>query len=255
MNMRRLYTLVVVWFFLLTGPAMLVMLGVFGHFDTHTNLSGGLIAAWLLGYLAQFGVFMWIMSTIDQQSVLWRTLVWWFSASLLPWALDWTPASPLFVLWYAIAVGLACWIPLAARSDQSFEQHGIRATGVVLEVLKPSMNVVINNVYIKRKVRLRIEREDGVPAYEGVLNGLFMLGEIPSPGDRIPLLVDPKQPQRVEYNKNAGAKSSAPNRPAAPAATSHGNIADELDKLAQLRDRGALTASEFDAAKKKLLRD
>jgi hypothetical protein len=255
MNMRRLYTLVIVWFFLLTGPATLVTLGVFGHFDVHTNLSGGLVAAWLLGYLAQLGVFMWMMNTIDQQSVLWRTLVWWLSASLLPWALDWTPASPLLLFWYAVAIGLACWIALAARRGQSFQQHGIRATGVVLEVLKPRMNVVINNVYIKRKVRVRIEREDGAPAYEGVLNGLFMLGEIPSPGDRIPLLVDPDQPQRVEYDKNAGAKGSAPIRPAAPHATVRGNIADELGKLARLRDRGALTASEFDAAKKKLLRD
>ena len=261
MNMRRLYTLVVVWFFLLTGPATLQMLGVFGRVDTQKSVDGGVAAAWIVGYLAQLGAFMWIMNIINQQSVIWRTVLWWLAASLLPWALDWAPA-PLLWLWYAIAIGLPCWIAVSARSDQSFEQHAVRASGVVLEVLKPMMNVVINNVYIKRKVRLRIQREDGAPAYEGFLNGLFMMGEIPSPGDRISLMVDPTQPQRVEYDKTAGTKSSSSGKSsaatysaAAAAATTRGNIAEELDKLAHLRDRGALTESEFDAAKRKLLSD
>jgi hypothetical protein len=89
-----------------------------------------------------------------------------------------------------------------------------------------------------------------------------MMGEIPSPGDRISVLVDPSQPQRVEYDKTAGTKSSSPGksfaqiRPAAAAApTTRGNIAEELGKLAHLRDRGALTEAEFDAAKRKLLSD
>ena len=89
-----------------------------------------------------------------------------------------------------------------------------------------------------------------------------MMGEIPSPGDRISVLVDPSQPQRVEYDKTAGTKSSSSGKSsaatysaAAAAATTRGNIAEELDKLAHLRDRGALTESEFDAAKRKLLSD
>src|SRR5215467_4677351 len=144
MKMRRLNILLVLWVILLTGPATLVLLGGFGHVDAHKSISGGLSLAWILGYLAQLGIFMWIMSMIDQ-SVLWRTLVWWFSACLLPWALDWTPASPLLLLWYTVAIALAFWIALVARGAQSFEQHAVRATGTVLEVLKPWMNVVINN--------------------------------------------------------------------------------------------------------------
>jgi hypothetical protein len=39
----------------------------------------------------------------------------------------------------------------------------------------------------------------------------------------------------------------------APAAAPALSIADELGKLAKLRDEGTLTAAEFDAQKKKLL--
>lgn len=257
--MRRLYTLLVVWVVLLTGPATLVVLGAFGSVDAHRNISGSLALCWILGYLAQFGVFMWIMTIVDNQEVLWRTVLWWFAASLLPWALDWTPTSSLLLpAWYMVAIGLACWIALAARRSQSFKERAIPATGVVLEVLKPMMNVVINNVYIKRKVRLRIERADGAPAYEAIWNGLFMLGEIPSPGDRIPVIIDPKNPQRVDYDEdksggtNAARTSQA--QSAAAFATGDKNIGDELERLASLHERGALTDTEFTAAKKKLLR-
>jgi hypothetical protein len=251
MNMRRLYTLLVAWCTLMIGPGALVAFGVFGRIDMNSNIPGIVVLPWIVGYLAQLAVFMWIMNIVGEQKVLW-----WLLASLLPWAIDWTlPVSALYVLlWFPIMIALTGWIALVARRAESLQQHGIRATGVVLEVLKPWMNVVINNVYIKRKVRLRIEREDGAPAYEGLLKGLFMLGEIPSAGDRIPLLVDAAKPQRFEYEKGASPTRAAPVRAAAASVASPGSIADELVKLADLRDRGALTDSEFDAAKKKLLR-
>ena len=251
MNLRKLYTLLVVWCALMMAPGVLVALGLFGRIGMDSSLTGGVIGLWIVGYLAQFAVFMWMMNIVPEQRVLW-----WFPASLLPWAVDWTlPVSPLFILlWLPIVIALAGWIALVTRRAESLSQHGIRATGIVLEVLKPMMNVVINNVYIKRKIRLRVEREDGLPAYEGILNGLFMLGEIPSEGDRIPLLVDPARPERFEYDKET---SSAPPKPAHQsvlAAPVHSNIADELAKLAELHERGAINDSEFAAAKRKLLR-
>src|ERR1700682_1665125 len=161
MKMRHLYTLLVVWCALLIAPAMLVELAVFGRIDMNSSIPGIVVLPWIVGYLAQLAVFIWIMNIVGKQKVLW-----WLLASLLPWAIDWTlPVSPLFaLLWVPITIALAAWIALVAQRDESLQEQGIRATGVVLEVLKPLMNVVINNVYIKRKVRLRIEREDGVPA-------------------------------------------------------------------------------------------
>jgi hypothetical protein len=230
-----------------------VALGLFGRIDMNTTIPGAGILLWILGYLAQLAVFMWIMNIVKEQKVLW-----WLLASLLPWAIDWTlPVSPWFaLLWLPVTLALVSWIAVAAQRADSLQRHGLRATGVVLEVLKPMMNMVINNVYIKRKVRVRIERQDGTPPYEGILKGLFMLGEIPSPGDRIPLRVDPANLQRFEYDKDADADTPAPARAAAVSAPgSRENIADDLDRLTALRDRGILTEAEFDAAKRKLLRE
>jgi hypothetical protein len=127
----------------------------------------------------------------------------------------------------------------------------------VLEVLKPWMNVVINNVYIRRRLRLRIQRQDGSPAYEGILKGLFMLGEIPSVGDRLTLRVDPANPQHFDYDEASTETAQAASAAAADSGEgrlSHEHLSEELARLADLRDRGALTDSEFAAAKKKLLR-
>lgn len=252
MTMSRLKIILALWCALMIAPAVIVERGAFGQFDMKTNITGGVIGLWIGGYLAQFGIFMWLMNIVKEQRILW-----WFPASLLPWVIDWTlPVSPWFILlWLPITIGMAFWIYSVDQRAASLQQHGIRATGTVLEVLKPLMNVVINNVYIKRKVRLRIERQDGVPAYEGILNGLFMLGEIPSPGDRIHLLVDPANPQRFDYDKEDSGRQTTRSHAAAAGATNRGNLADELDKLASLHTRGVLTDSEFDAAKKKLLRN
>ena len=253
MNMSRLKILLALWCALMIAPALILQLGVLGQFDMKTNITGAVTGVWLVGYLAQFGIFLWLMNIVKEQRILW-----WFPASLLPWAIDWTvPVSPWFILlWLPATIAMAYWIYVVTQRAESLEEHGIRASGTVLEVLKPKMNVVINNVYIKRKVRLRIEREDGVPAYEGVLNGLFMLGAIPSAGDRMALLVDPANPQRFAYDDKKTA-SSQPTRvhAAAATATDRGNLADELDQLARLHERGVLTDSEFNAAKKKLLQN
>jgi hypothetical protein len=238
---------------------LLLAPGVYEAFGNVT-LNGTLAAVWIVGYLAQFGVFMWIMNLVGDQKILW-----WFIASLLPWAVDWTvPSSTWFLLpCAAVVVAVAVWIGQSTGLARSLQQQGIRATGTVLEVFKPWMNVVINNVYIRRRLRLRIQRHDGSAAYEGILKGLFMLGEIPSVGDRLALRVDPANPQHFDYDKastdtageQAASASASDSGVSAEASESRRqNLADELARLADLHKRGALTDSEFVAAKKKLLR-
>lgn len=170
------------------------------------------------------GVFLWISRIVDPGFLAW------FAASLLPWAIDWTtPVSPLLATaWVAIAIAIALWIAAHARRDESLREHGIRATGIVLQVYQPFMNVIVNGAYIKRKARLRVEGVTNVPAYEATLNGLFMFGDVPSVGDRMPLLVDPQNPRRFEYDDSA--TTTADSVDAAPSADYSGSIADELEQ-------------------------
>jgi putative oligomerization/nucleic acid binding protein len=254
--MSKINSLLTAWCILLLAP------GIFEAFGNVT-LNGTLAAVWIVGYLAQFAVFMWIMNLVGEQKVLW-----WFAASLVPWAVDWTVPSSSWLLlpWAAVAIAVAAWIGRFSSRAQALQQRGIRATGTVLEVFKPWMNVVVNNVYIRRRLRLRIQRQDGSPAYEGILKGLFMLGEIPSVGDRLSLRVDPANPQHFDYDKastdttaaqaTAAATFDSDVHAASAAASDSGGarLSDELARLAELHKRGVLTDSEFAAAKKKLLR-
>jgi len=249
--MSRINSLLIAWCVLLLAP------GIFEAFGNVT-LNGTLAAVWIVGYLVQFGVFMWIMNLVAEQKILW-----WFIASLAPWGVDWTvPSSTWFLLlWTAVAIASAVWIGRVSSRASALQQRGIRATGTVLEVFKPWMNVVVNNVYIRRRVRLRIQRQDGAPPYEGILKGLFMLGEIPSVGDHLSLRVDPANPQHFDYDQASSATTTAATthttaHAASAAASDSGEerLSDELARLADLHKRGALTDPEFAAAKKKLLR-
>ena len=93
-----------------------------------------------------------------------------------------------------------------------------------------------------------------------------MLGEIPSVGDRLALRVDPANPQHFDYDEASTETAQAASAAASDFGEdvsdrlsdehlSHEHLSDELARLADLRDRGALTDSEFAAAKKKLSAD
>lgn len=74
--MRKLYSVLTLWCVLLLAPGMYEAFG-------NVTLNGTLAAVWIVGYLVQFGVFMWIMNLVGDQKILW-----WFVASMLPWAVD-----------------------------------------------------------------------------------------------------------------------------------------------------------------------
>src|SRR5580658_7361845 len=161
-DLARLYTLLVVWLILLIAPGALEVLGVFGPLGVDSLLGGAIVGLWIVGYLAQFAVFMWISRIVDPGFPAW------FAASSLPWAIDWTtPLSPwIGCIWVVIAVAFALYIASHARRDESLREHGVHATGTVLQVYQPFMNVIVNNAYIKRKLQLRVRGVPNVPAYE-----------------------------------------------------------------------------------------
>jgi hypothetical protein len=60
-------------------------------------------------------------------------------------------------------------------------------------VLKNHMNVVINNVYIRRRLLLDIPGANGT--YEAVLPMLCEIGTSPEVGEKLRLRVDPRHPK------------------------------------------------------------
>lgn len=109
-----------------------------------------------------------------------------------------------------------------------------------MEVVRPLFNVVINNAYIKRTLRLCIERSDGVGPYEAKYRGTFMFGEIPSVGSTLALRVDPERPTHFEVSRDGSAASDD-----APVTATGSDIADQLQEVAELHRAGALTDDEF----------
>jgi len=242
MMWRTIAVLSTVWCVLVIAPALIAA----RLFDIATGAAntGWVIGLWIGGYLAQFGVFL-VMSKRAPRG----TTPGWFVAAIVPWLADWT--APVSLGWLAlsaaIVVGYVIWLCWAVYLVDRLRSDGVRGTGVVLEVIRPMFNVVVHDVHVRRALGLRVERCDGAPAYEARLAGTFALGEIPEPGDRVAVLIDPARPQHLELVDAEPVQRAAADLDLAP------HIADQLRRLVTMRDRGDITDSEFTAAKNRLL--
>jgi len=150
---------------------------------------------WGLGFFASLVVFISI-ARMTQTTELWP----WLVASVLPWVINLAvPANPLYIPVFVIAAGgFAAWIFVRASAADRLMHEGVEGTGVVVEVVEPkATSAVVNNGYVRRSVRLRVERPDKVKTYEAVLRDLFNVDELPSPGDKIALRIDREDAKRV----------------------------------------------------------
>jgi Short C-terminal domain len=244
MMWRTVATLSALWVVLTIVPAA-VTTALF-NISTDTPISGAATGAWIVGYLLQFAVFF-VISRKSPHDLM----VGWFVASIMPFVADWvTPVS-----WWALAIctviviGYATWLTRSVYSVDLLRRDGVRAKGVVVGVNRPLFNQVINDVYIRRTLRLRIERPDGVAPYEARLKATFMLGQIPEPGARLSVLVDPARPQHIELVGRNATSPRTRNKPQA----SEPDVTEQLRKLTTMHNSGDLTDAEFAAAKKRLL--
>jgi len=164
--------------------------------DDAISGTGFVFGVWIIGFVVQLFLFM---AVSRQLRGVTSTMVLWIVVSVLPFGVDWAVG----INWWAeaafVLVAVAVWgfVDLTLTRSALLQQEGIPATAVVLEVKKPLMNVVVNNVYIKRKLRIRVERDDRAPSYEATYSDLFMLGSVPDPGDSFRVVVDPRRPERV----------------------------------------------------------
>jgi hypothetical protein len=150
---------------------------------------------WGLGFLAQLFLFT-AIAKVSETTQMWA----WILTSVLPWVINLTvPDNPQYIPVFVVAVGVfAAWIYLRSSATDRLLHDGLDGTGVVIEVVEPkAINTVVNNGYVRRTVRVTVERADKKKTYEAVVRDLFKVDELPSPGDRIPLRIDPEDAKRV----------------------------------------------------------
>jgi hypothetical protein len=185
------------WWVLVILPAALTLLGVFGDLGTDTGIGGAVVGVWVACYLAQLA-----MVSVMQHALGHSRVSWFFVASLLPWAVDWS--APVGwgwgLLWIGIAGAVAVAIILLSLRTVDLDTRGTVVTATVKKILRNYMNVVINGVYIYRHLLLDIPGADGAPAREDKLWMLCEIGTSPSVGEHIRLRVDPRNPRRYEVD-------------------------------------------------------
>ena len=248
---RRLPLLLALWCVLAVLPGAVAAAAF--DVDTTTGIQGPVAGVWIVGYLAQFGVFLAVSRLTTQVNT-----IGWVIASGTPFVSDFgAPASIIGPIAAALlCVGFACWLYWSATRQAKVLEHGVAAEGEVLKVKSPIMNSIINDVYIRRTLLLRIRRSDGVAPYEAKWAGTFMLGAIPDPGDRLTLRVDPRDPRHFEVvDHRASSAGAAPARSGSRrgGGAVSDDIANQLQHLTALHHAGDLTDAEFSAAKAHLL--
>jgi hypothetical protein len=147
---------------------------------------------------------------------------------------------------------------------QSLVATGARGVGTISNVADTGMTINDNP---RVNITMRIEPEDGSPAFDAQKTVTVSRVSIPRAGDRFPVWYDRNDPTKWAYGTDmnpaqtppdiqalfaraAGTPAAAPAAPAPPATES---TADQLTKLNELRLKGVLTDAEFEAAKARLL--
>lgn len=240
---RMIAGLAALWLVLIIVPALVAarLLPVAGD----TAHKGWAVGIWVTGYVAQFLVFR-AMSRRSPRPVG----PGWVVASTIPWVADWTaPISRWAVaVCAAIVVAYAVWLVFAVYRVDRLRRGGLRGSAVILEVIRPMLNVVVNKDSARRVLRVSVEPADSTAPYETRLTATFILGDMPEAGDRLAVLIDPADPRHVEPIPGEPIERAAPVPQDLDA-----DVAAQLHKLATMRDRGDLTDAEFSTAKRRLL--
>lgn len=147
---------------------------------------------------------------------------------------------------------------------QNLVATGARGVGTIVNVTDTGMTINDNP---RVQVTMRIEPEDGSPAFDAQKTATVSRVAIPRAGDRFPVWYDRSDPTRWAYGTDmdpsqtspeiqalfARAAASAATAAPAPATPSVDSTADQLSKLNDLRMKGVLSDAEFEAAKARLL--
>ncbi|MCE5292753.1 MAG: SHOCT domain-containing protein [Nocardiaceae bacterium] len=210
------------------------------------GVPGWVFVLWIVGFIVELLLSIWLIN-----SMLGATSLFVFAfGAVVPWCL-----SMAFGVWSVTAVigivvvgAFAFWAFRTVDARYRLEAFGIRCTATVVEVLTPTMNVVINNIYVRRTMRVEITRPDTGQRYEAEVSGLFEFGSVPSPGTQLGVIVDGQKPDRVTLDESRKAQ-----RVFRGGSSSARPVVSELERLAKLHRSGDLSDDEYGAAKRRLL--
>jgi hypothetical protein len=167
------------------------------------------------------------------------------------------------LLWIgSFAYAMYLWIAVIRYGDRRLLRRGVKGSAEVLSVKATSWSMSAGEYYgfgapTVMKYRLAVS----VPGKDRYETTLYICARLAT-GETLPVCVSPLNPARVTVDlaQHAAARSASAPGPAGAVHThrriampSGVDVADELTKLADLRDRGALSDSEFEARKAKLL--
>lgn len=168
----------------------------------------------------------------------WTIVIWGLAAYLV--SLD--PATVLGWIIFGVAAVGWLWLAVAPVIRWRFTEY----------VLTNERLIARAGVIAKRATEIPLERVNDITVTQTVVERMLHCGDIvlESAGEygqqRFKDIGDPAAVQKRIYEATEVRKGLE----AAPSAAS---VADEIAKLAELRDRGVLTSDEFEARKRKLL--
>lgn len=140
-----------------------------------------------------------------------------------------------------------------AAKAQNLIATGARGIGTITGVRDTGVTINDNP---RVGITMRIEPEDGSPAFDATKDVTVSRVAIPRRGDRFPVWYDRADPTSWAYGTDMDRSQTAPeNQALFDKAAADPELA-ELDALAKLHDlhrAGALTDAEFEAAKGRLL--
>ena len=147
--------------------------------------------------------------------------------------------------WWVALIPVVLWIPLAGISYLAWR--------FTTFVLSNERVITRSGIIAKHSKEIPLETINDVTFNQSILERMLNAGDliIESAGEsgqnRFTDIRKPEQVQLEVYRAAEARKGLG--RPAAGS----GSVADELAKLADLRDRGVLTGEEFEARKRRLL--
>jgi Short C-terminal domain len=173
------------------------------------------------------------------------------------------------------------------RLRKKLDESGRRAKATVVEIAEKGMAVtngaegIVANTEVVLKTRLRVQPE-GEPEFEVTQRFRYPQLGIPSAGSVLPVIFDPEDheklviddsPEAIQQSALASAgidqdriaqlmdqaqqwqaqAGQMPGMSAPPPAPQQPDSVAQLEKLAALKDKGALTQAEFETEKAKIL--